>query len=200
MTDQERQLIVGLADRMKSAPAPQVDREADALIQSTIGSRPDALYILTQTVLIQDMALKQAQGSFLPPAQPARTEPAYTQPGYAQSQYAGPPPPRHGGFSDFLHNAATTAAGVIAGEIAFDSLASLFGGRGGGSFFGGGGLMPGGETIVNNSYDDPAGGSGGDGDSQFAQAVDGSGDNLSPDIEDDRDNSGDDFSGGGDGS
>src|SRR5665213_721733 len=61
MTDQERQLIAGLADRMKSAPTPQVDKEADALIRNTIGSRPDALYILTQTVLIQDMALKQAQ-------------------------------------------------------------------------------------------------------------------------------------------
>ena len=36
---------------------------------------------------------------------------------------------------DFLHNAATTAAGVIAGEIAFDSISSIFGHRGG--IFGG---------------------------------------------------------------
>ena len=50
--------------------------------------------------------------------------------------------------------------------------------------------MPGGETIVNNYYDDQPGGSGEAGDSQFAQAADRSGDDLSPDIEDDRDNSG----------
>ena len=61
MTDQERQLIEALADRIRNAPAPQVDRDADELIRRTIGSRPDALYILTQTVLLQEMALNQAK-------------------------------------------------------------------------------------------------------------------------------------------
>ncbi|MGA2712253.1 MAG: DUF2076 domain-containing protein [Bryobacteraceae bacterium] len=205
MTEQEQQLISGLAERIRNAPPPQVDRDADDLIRRTIGTRPDALYILTQTVLIQEMALNQAkaqmeqlrqqgapqQGSFLQqggyPAQPR----------YQESGYAAPPspPPSGGGFSSFLHNAATTAAGVIAGEIAFDSLASLFGhrgggffGGGGGGFFGGGGgVSPGSETIINNYGDDP-----GSGDSRFADAA-GQNQDISSDIDDERDNSGDSF-------
>ena len=80
MTEQEQQLISGLAERIRNAPPPQIDRDAYDLIRHTIGTRPDALYILTQTVLIQEMALNQAkaqieqlrqqgapqQGGFLP--------------------------------------------------------------------------------------------------------------------------------------
>jgi hypothetical protein len=61
MTDEERQLIQGLADRIRNAAAPPIDRDADTLIRQSIGARPDALYILTQTVLIQEMALNQAK-------------------------------------------------------------------------------------------------------------------------------------------
>jgi hypothetical protein len=60
MNEQEKQLIEGLLSRVHNAPAPEIDREADALIRSGIGGRPDALYILTQTVLVQEMALNQA--------------------------------------------------------------------------------------------------------------------------------------------
>ena len=219
MTEQERDLISNLAERIKSAPAPQVDRDADSLIRSAIGSRPDALYILTQTVLIQEMALKQAQAQIETLKQQAADSNAQSpqsgfmpsSSGYSQSRYAGstppqyqPPPqqvvyeeaPRRSGFSDFLHSAATTAAGVIAGEIAFDSLSSIFGhhgGYGGGGFFSGGGIMPGGETIVNNYYGDQGGGFEHGGESKFGGEAAASGDNLSPDIEDDRDKSPDNF-------
>src|SRR5579864_7096799 len=89
MTEQEKQLITGLAERIKNAPAPQIDRDAYDLILHTIGSRPDVLYILTQTVLIQEMALAQAkaqidelkshvntaqQGGFLPSSQGASSQ------------------------------------------------------------------------------------------------------------------------------
>src|ERR1700689_1117467 len=105
MTEQEQQLISGLADRIKNSPAPQIDRDAYDLILHTIGTRPDALYILTQTVLIQEMALNQAkaqidelkrqpesysgaprQGVFLPGA-PAGGNPG----GYQGSSYAQGP-------------------------------------------------------------------------------------------------------------
>jgi uncharacterized protein len=207
MTEQERQLISGLGDRIRNAPAPQIDRDAYDLILHTIGTRPDALYILTQTVLIQEMALNQAkaqieelkrqpesysgvpqQGGFLPGG--------YQGSSYQGSSYAAPPPPQQqsgGGFSGFLHNAAQTAAGVIAGEVAFDAISSLFGHRGGGFFGGGSGISPGSETIVNNYYGDDRGDVRGDGDSRFAQAAD-QDQNISPDIDDERDNSGDDFS------
>ena len=61
MTEQERQMIETLAKRIQDAPAPQIDRDADDLIRRAIGARSDALYILTQTVLIQEMALTQAK-------------------------------------------------------------------------------------------------------------------------------------------
>ncbi|MDP9053698.1 MAG: DUF2076 domain-containing protein [Acidobacteriota bacterium] len=207
-------MIAGLADRIRNTPAPQIDRDAYDLILHTIGTRPDALYILTQTVLIQEMALNQArtqieelrsqaapppvsqQGGFL-----GSRAPVYGSSDYRGSEYASPPPPSGGGFSGFLHNAATTAAGVIAGELAFDSLSSLFGHRGGlfggsgGLFGGGGGISPGAETIVNNYYGDERNpGSGNDG-SRFAEAAS-QDQNISSDIDDERDNSGDGFFGG----
>lgn len=201
MNQQEQQMIADLAERLRSAPAPQIDPQADDYIRRTIGSRPDALYILTQTVLLQQMALDHAnermrqmeqqagQPGFLP-GQPAPGPGSYAQSAYAQPVYEAPPP--RSGFSGFLHNAVQTAAGVLAGEVAFDALSSIFsGGRGGGGFFsGGGGMMPGGETIVNNYYDDQ-----GRDDSKFAQEADNSDQGVSQDIEDDR---GDDSTGGGD--
>src|ERR1019366_8570987 len=165
MTEQEQQLISGLAERVKNAPAQQIDRDADNLIRTTMGARPDAMYILTQTVLVQEMAITQAktqiddlkqklaeaQQGFLRSAPqqgdwghegrvqqgaPAYQPPPDQQPPYQQPTYAAPPQ-QGGGFGSFLRNAATTAAGVMAGEIAFSSLTSLFGHQGG--FFGGGG-------------------------------------------------------------
>jgi hypothetical protein len=234
MTAQEQQLISSLAERIKNAPAPEIDRDAYDLILHTIGTRPDALYILTQTVLLQEMALSQAkaqiddlknqqlqsqpapqrQANFLPnqggdwgrDSRLQQPSGGYQGSGYAGSSYAAPPPPPQpppsgGGFSGFLHNAAQTAAGVIAGEVAFDALSSLFGhrggffGGGGGGFFGGG-VSPGSETIINNYYEDDRGHDRGlapdDGDSRFAQAADQDQD-ISPDIDDERDNSGDSF-------
>ena len=60
MTPQERQLLESLLNRIANTPAPQQDPEAEALIRERIGSRPDALYVLTETALIEDVALKQA--------------------------------------------------------------------------------------------------------------------------------------------
>jgi uncharacterized protein len=232
MTEQEKQLITGLADRIRNAPAPQIDRDADDLIRRTIGSRPDGLYILTQTVLIQEMALNQAKqqiealkqqtgqplGNFLPQSQPepesggqrwGREAPPAPPPsgGYRGSSYQheAPQPPAYSappqqpgsGFSGFLHNAATTAAGVLAGELAWSSLTSLFGHHGGyygGGFLGGpvGGISPGSETIINNYYEEPGDTRDRDDDSRFADAAS-QDQNISPDIDDERDNSGDRF-------
>jgi hypothetical protein len=195
MTEQEQQLISGLAERIRNAPPQQIDRDAYDLILHTIGTRPDVLYMLTQIVIMQQMALNhaQSQGSFLP--QPKEPAPAYQETRYQDSSYAAPPPPpQGGGFSGFLHNAAQTAAGVIAGEIAFDSLASIFGHRGGGLFGGGGGFFGGGsgsETIINNNYGDDRGDRGDD--TRFADAA-GQNQDVSSDIDDERDNSGDSFS------
>ena len=60
-----------------------------------------------------------------------------------------------------MRTAATTAAGVAAGALAFQGIESLMHGFGGGSAgLGGGGFFGGGErpeeTVINNYYDDPA--------------------------------------------
>jgi uncharacterized protein len=61
MTPQERELITSLMSRLKKVTGEPKDREAEALIRQSIAEQPDAPYQLVQTVLIQDMALNQAQ-------------------------------------------------------------------------------------------------------------------------------------------
>ena len=119
---------------------------------------------------------------------PQQTAPAYAPPqqGYAPvPQYAQQPgsypPPAYaapqgyapaGGGSSFLRSAATTAAGVAAGALAFEGVESLMHGFGHAAGFGGSGLGSAGlgdfgggrpeETVINNYYDSPAPGVGGD--------------------------------------
>lgn len=176
MTADERQMLSDLANKIAQTPAPPKDAEAEEFIRSRIGSRPDALYLMTQTVLIQNLAIEQAQhqieelkrqspqaarpsagGSFLGTQAAA---PQYAPP----AQYAPPPPqyappspsaPSPGGPS-FLRGAAQTAAGVAAGALAFEGIRSLFSHPGyGGGGLGGFGGSPVEETVVNNYYDSP---------------------------------------------
>ena len=60
MTPEERQLISGLFDRMRSYGAPDKDREAEALIAQSVRANPDATYMLVQSVLVQEQALEAA--------------------------------------------------------------------------------------------------------------------------------------------
>jgi hypothetical protein len=180
VTPEENRLLTDLAAKIAQTPAPPRDPEAEDFIRRNIGSRPDALYLMTQTVLIQNMAIQQAQqqirdlqqrapqpgypaassGSFLgqPPApQYAAPQPQYAPPASAPSSFA------QGSGPSFLRGAATTAAGVAAGALAFEGIRSLFEHPGYGGFGGGGmgqagfmGGAPGGETVVNNYYDSPS--------------------------------------------
>jgi uncharacterized protein len=61
MNPQEKELLTTLLDRVKNAPRQDKDPEADALIRQTMAAQPDLPYYLTQTVLIQDLSLHQAQ-------------------------------------------------------------------------------------------------------------------------------------------
>jgi hypothetical protein len=183
MTPEERQMLSDLANKLAQTPAPPKDAEAEDFIRSRIGSRPDALYLMTQTVLIQNLAIEQAQhqidelkqqmpqaarpsagGSFLGTQMPPRPG----TPSYSDQQYAPPPPPPQyappspggpspGGGPSFLRGAAQTAAGVAAGALAFEGIRSLFSHPGyGGAGFGGFGGSPVEETVVNNYYDAPS--------------------------------------------
>lgn len=61
MTPQEQQMLQGLIQRVNQTQLPEKDSDAEAMLQQTLGRNPDALYILAQTVLVQQYALDQAQ-------------------------------------------------------------------------------------------------------------------------------------------
>jgi len=267
MTQQEEQLLNGLIERVNSTQLQTKDVDAERLLQTRFSQNPDALYILCQTVLVQQFAMEKSQtdlqaaraeleqlkqsgsgekhGSFLgnlfglnkeeEPQQPAQynnptgtsagsasyapvpnAPPAYTQPtgyyppqGYAPQQGYPPPPPQaypgyppqayppqggyypappmgggmFGGGGGFLQGAMQTAAGVVAGEMAFRALEDVFSSGHERGFSGG-------ETI-NNYYEDSGArdsGSGGFGD-RLAQADGYNSGDISSDIEDRRNDS-----------
>jgi hypothetical protein len=81
MTPQERDLITHLLSRLAQAGGQPKDPEADQLIRQAVAAQPDAPYYLVQTVLIQDMALSNAQSRIqaleqqLAAAKPAPAQP-----------------------------------------------------------------------------------------------------------------------------
>jgi hypothetical protein len=114
-------------------------------------------------------------GSLLGHRDPAPAAPQqYQQLPYQQApQYQAPPqyataPPTYAPSApspagSFLRSAATTAAGVAAGALAFEGIESLmhgFGQGGGGGYGSGFGAPPVEETVINNYYDDPQQGGG----------------------------------------
>ena len=60
MTPDERQLITGLFDRMKPIAGQQRDRDAEMLIGDQVRAQPYAPYLMAQTVIVQDQALRAA--------------------------------------------------------------------------------------------------------------------------------------------
>ena len=76
MTPQEQQMLQDLATRINQTSLPEKDSEAEQYLSQTLGRNPDALYILSQTVLVQQYALDQAKKQM-----------------NAQSQQPAPPPP-----------------------------------------------------------------------------------------------------------
>lgn len=61
MTPEERQLLNALADRVKNVPSQRKDLEAEQFLRNLVQERPDTPYILAQTVIMQDFALRNAQ-------------------------------------------------------------------------------------------------------------------------------------------
>ncbi len=61
MQQQERELISGLFDRLKPFETQPRDAEADQFIRGLAAQQPASAYLLVQTVLVQEQALKAAQ-------------------------------------------------------------------------------------------------------------------------------------------
>ncbi len=148
MTPQERDLILEVARRLRETGLPGKDDEADRLIRSEIGSQRDALYLLTQAVILQEQGLREAQdrirqlesggqgrGSFLGGAGPSASTPPPLPPQGAAAVSGGG---GGSGIGTFLGTAAATAAGVVGGQLIMDGMRRMFGGTGSAASFGGG--------------------------------------------------------------
>jgi hypothetical protein len=118
VTPQEEQLLNSLVERVNQTQLQEKDPDAEALLNRDLGPNPDALYIMAQTVLVQNIALEQAKaqvaqlqqqvqqvrqqpahatsflGSLLghrdPEPPPQQTQPAYMPPPPPPPQYAQP--------------------------------------------------------------------------------------------------------------
>lgn len=148
MQSQERDLISGLFGRIQQFEAQPRDPEAEALISSSVARQPAAPYLLVQTVLVQEQALKAAQERIAEleakanaaPAAPTsflgsapKVSPWGSQPAVApapstrsplQAAVAPTAAPAGGGF---LRTALATAAGVAGGALLFEGIRNMMG-------------------------------------------------------------------------
>lgn len=154
MQSQERDLITDLFGRLKAFENQPRDGEAERLIAGLVAAQPASPYLLTQTVLVQEQALKAAQqriaeleskpapsGGFMgsaprigpwgsapaAPAGPVATAPPTRSP---LQEAVAPQQPAAGG-SSFMRTALTTAAGVAGGALLFEGVRSMLGHSGG---------------------------------------------------------------------
>jgi hypothetical protein len=156
MQQQERDLVAGLFDRLQQFENQPRDPEAERLIANYVSRQPSAVYLLTQTAIVQEEALKQAKAriaeleskasetSFLgsapkigpwgsaprapqAPAAPAPWQAAPAPPQAAPYAQQAPMGTPAGGGGGFLRTALTTAAGVAGGALLFQGISSMFG-------------------------------------------------------------------------
>jgi hypothetical protein len=152
MQSEERELITGLFGRLQPFESQPRDGEAEALIKGLATRQPAAPYLLVQTVLVQEQALKAAQERIAELEAKGGAAPAASSgflgsapkigPWGAQSAApAAPRPslpatrsplqaavgPQQGGGGSFLRSAMATAAGVAGGALLFEGIRNLMG-------------------------------------------------------------------------
>jgi uncharacterized protein len=151
MQSQERELITGLFGRLQPFESQPRDGEAEALIKDLAARQPAAPYLLVQTVLVQEQALKAAQERIAELEAKAGAAPGASGflgsapkigPWGAQPAAAAAPPPavpstrsplqaavapQQGGGGGFLRTAMATAAGVAGGALLFEGIRGLMG-------------------------------------------------------------------------
>lgn len=81
VTPQEQQLLVQLTQRINQTQLQEKDPDAENLLGRELGANPDAVYILAQTALVQNIALDQARAQITQlqqQIQQARQQPAHS--------------------------------------------------------------------------------------------------------------------------
>lgn len=152
MESQERDLISGLFGRIQQFESRPRDPEAEALIAGSVARQPAAPYLLVQTVLVQEQALRAAQERIAELETKVNATPAASTSFLGSAPKVSPwgspagatPPPRPslvpstrsplqsavapqpvGG--SFLRTAMATAAGVAGGALLFEGIRSMMG-------------------------------------------------------------------------
>jgi hypothetical protein len=83
MTPQESTMLNDLVRKIEATELPEKDEEAEQFLKQSLAGNPDSLYILAQTVLVQNIALNQAK---------SQVQQLQQQLQQAQSQIQTPPP------------------------------------------------------------------------------------------------------------
>ncbi|SDE68955.1 DUF2076 domain-containing protein [Rhodospira trueperi] len=138
MDSSERAMINDLFDRLREAAAQASSRDpaAERLISERMAAQPDAAYVMAQTILVQEQALKEARARI----DDLERGPAPAADGGFLSGFLGGMAPNRSRanraaaaspFRDvprggFLAGAAQTALGVTGGVLLGGAIASMF--------------------------------------------------------------------------
>jgi hypothetical protein len=125
MTPQEKELIQNVANKLKKSPSKAKDTDADQLIGNEIGSQQDAVYKLTQAVLVQEMALKEMKQKNDYLEKSVEHHKSESNRGAFSKMMGGnrpapqPPQPMNqpSAFGSFMQTAASVAVGMVAGNM-----------------------------------------------------------------------------------
>lgn len=101
MTPQESTMLNDLVTKIQQTQLPEKDDEAEQFLQQRLGGNPDAMYILAQTVVVQNIALGQAKAQVqqlqqqVQDAQSRPQQPAHSTSflGSLLGHHDSPPPP-----------------------------------------------------------------------------------------------------------
>ncbi|MGF1728002.1 DUF2076 domain-containing protein [Photobacterium kasasachensis] len=130
MTPQEKELIQDVANKLKQSPDKTKDADAEKLIGDEIGSQQDAIYKLTQAVLVQEMALKEMKQKNEYLEKCVEHHKSESNRGTFSKMMGGnrpapqPPRPAHqpSAFGSFMQTAASVAVGMVAGNMISNAL------------------------------------------------------------------------------
>ncbi|MGF1688191.1 DUF2076 domain-containing protein [Photobacterium japonica] len=125
MTPQEKELIQNVANKLKQSPNKAKDADAEQLINTEIGAQNDAVYKLTQAVLVQEMALKELKQKNEYLEQCVEFQKSEANRSTLSKMMGGsrpapqPPMPSNqpSAFGSFMQTAASVAVGMVAGNM-----------------------------------------------------------------------------------
>lgn len=161
MTPQEKMMIEGVAERLRAHTLTSKDPQAEQLISQSIATQPDALYRLTQSNILQEVALNEAKNKVAALEQQLaayQNQSMFDRVRGAAPQQVAPPVSSYqpSMFGSFMKTAAAMTTGVVAGNLISDALSGLFSSGEREGAWGAAGAAP--EVVENitNNFIDPA--------------------------------------------